>query len=795
MTGGYLLIDTASATGNGLVAETIQYHGSADRYNLNGATAIATLYSDAATAANFPAATVNTVGVNGGQAAAFTYDLARSVVYARQGNPTWAGQERDNYTPIRSDDLYFGAAPNDPQSDWVNLDKAAIPQADEQQRLLANLVLNLNSDRKPLPRFWYFPRGEKAVIVMTGDDHANSGTTGRFDQYLAQSAPGCSVEDWECIRGTSYIYTNTSLSNDQAAQYAADGFEVALHVNTDCADFTPASLSDDYSTQIAAWQAKYSSLDAPVSHRVHCLVWSDWDSQINVQFTNGIRFDTNYYYWPPDWVQNRPGFFTGSGLPMRFTNASGALVDVYQAPSQMTDESGQGYPFTVEALLDRALGREGYYGAFVINAHTDFNPSTASDETVAAAIERGVPVVTARQMLTWLDGRNKSSFNAITWANDTLTFDITPASSARGLQAMLPMAAGGQRITSITRNGSPAPFAVEAIKGIEYAIFDAASGAYAAQYASDQTAPTITGRNPAAGATNVELAANVEVIFDEAIDPTTVNAATFELRDPNNMLVPATITYSAATRTATLDPEANLTSSTTYSVLVRGSDIGPAVTDVAGNPLAADQRWTFTTAESLSCPCTIWEASTAPERVTVDDPNAVELGVKFQPELDGFITGIRFYKGSRNTGPHTANLWTLDGTRLASAAFTNETASGWQQVNFASPVPVTAGSIYVASYYTQIGFYASDLDYFASAGVVNSPLKALRGGESSGNGVYKYGASGFPINTYRSSNYWVDVVFDLDSAPVPTPTASSTPTNPPALQDKQVFAPLILQRP
>ena len=46
----------------------------------------------------------------------------------------------------------------------------------------------------------------KAAVVMTGDDHANGGTAGRFDEYMAASPPGCSVADWECIRGTSYIY-------------------------------------------------------------------------------------------------------------------------------------------------------------------------------------------------------------------------------------------------------------------------------------------------------------------------------------------------------------------------------------------------------------------------------------------------------------------------------------------------------------------------------------------------------------------------------------------------------------
>ena len=63
----------------------------------------------------------------------------------------------------------------------------AIPQADEQQRLLANLIQVMNLDQKPLPRFWYFPRGLKAVVVGTGDDHGNGGTAGRFDQYEANS--------------------------------------------------------------------------------------------------------------------------------------------------------------------------------------------------------------------------------------------------------------------------------------------------------------------------------------------------------------------------------------------------------------------------------------------------------------------------------------------------------------------------------------------------------------------------------------------------------------------------------
>jgi hypothetical protein len=82
------------------------------------------------------------------------------------------------------------------------------------------------------------------------------------------------------------------------------------------------------------------------------------------------------------------------------------------------------------------------------------------------------------------------------------------------------------------------------------------------------------------------------------------------------------------------------------------------------------------------------------------------LGVKFRADVSGFITGIRYYKSPTNTGTHVGSLWTSTGTRLAQVTFTNETASGWQQVNFTSPVAISAGTTYVASYHTTTGHYA-----------------------------------------------------------------------------------------
>ena len=110
--------------------------------------------------------------------------------------------------------------------------------------------------------------------------------------------------------------------------------------------------------------------------------------------------------------------------------------------------------------------------------------------------------------------------------------------------------------------------------------------------------------------------------------------------------------------------------------------------------------------------------------------------MKFSSDTNGYITGLRFYKASTNTGTHVANLWTSTGTRLATATFTNETASGWQEVTFASPVAIAANTVYVASYHTTIGHYSDDQYYFADKGIDNPPLHAPRQTRHRGSTAY-----------------------------------------------------------
>lgn len=191
---------------------------------------------------------------------------------------------------------------------------------------------------------------------------------------------------------------------------------------------------------------------------------------------------------------------------------------------------------------------------------------------------------------------------------------------------------------------------------------------------------------------------------------------------------------------------------------------------------------TGTVSAELAAEVSIFGASVTPSTLADPDTASVELGVKFRSSVPGIVAGIRFYKGSStNSGTHVGSLWNRAGQRLAFATFTNETATGWQTVRFASPVSIAANTTYVASYLAPRGRYSATNNFFASQGASNGPLTALASGVDGQNGVYLYGAGGFPTQSYQSTNYFVDVLFTstadttAPSAPGALSAAASTP--------------------
>lgn len=194
--------------------------------------------------------------------------------------------------------------------------------------------------------------------------------------------------------------------------------------------------------------------------------------------------------------------------------------------------------------------------------------------------------------------------------------------------------------------------------------------------------------------------------------------------------------------------------------------IGATIAVACGAPGEGLDDGAITTEQTdnlLAGETSIWSDSAVPGTAAASDTAAVELGVKFRSDAAGTITGVRFYKGTTNTGTHTGHLWTSGGTLLGTVTFTGETASGWQTARFSSPIAVQANTTYIASYHTDVGHYAANNNFFATSGVNTPPLHALASGVDGQNGVYRYGASAFPNQSFQSTNYWVDVVFSSGS--------------------------------
>ena len=277
-----------------------------------------------------------------------------------------------------------------------------------------------------------------------------------------------------------------------------------------------------------------------------------------------------------------------------------------------------------------------------------------------------------------------------------------------------------------------------------------------ASASTDTTGPAVTVTSPGSGVTVPAL--KPVTVKGTAADSGGVVARVEVSTDGGT-------TWNAATGLTSWSYTWTPTTPGSASVQVRAVDDSANIGAVTTIPLTVGPQ---------ACPCTIWPASAVPGTVNAGDGGSVELGVKFRTTVAGSITAVRFYKSPANTGTHVGNLWTASGTRLATGTFTGETASGWQQLNFATPVTVKANTTYVASYFAPNGGYSFD-NNLANNGAGLAPLTALQSGVDGGNGVYRYtSTSAFPSSQSSGSNYWVDVVLDTSTASTTPPTVTST---------------------
>jgi hypothetical protein len=494
---GYLQVEADHPIGQGIAAETLQFHGDADHYRLAGAEVVAWLASNADTRTDFPAVTAHRYGQ--GQASLWAFDLARSVAYTRQGNPAWANQERDDVHFVRVCDMF---------KDWVDLDRLPIPQADEQQRLLANLLSALSQGKRPLPRLWYFPGAAEGMFVATSDAHQNPASAveavltrveqrgGHASVYYAPPL----TSDWRRAARRAKRWAEElpligdALSNPyvpptpaQIADWRARGHEFTLHPYVD----------DDLETGWHDYWHEFTGLGYdPVSPtvRTHRILWTGWVETAWLQATYGLRMNLDYYHWGPafrnaagEWPC---GHFTGSGLPMRFVDQQGRILNIYQQLTQLADEhlldvangpaklSAEAAVEVSRTLLCQSL--DGAYSAIVANFHADPFSAVGKLATEAAlwlegtldcAVAQGIPIWSAEEWLRFTEIRQDAILGEVEWypAARRLSFQLgTQTASDIGLTVMIPLWHGEVRLAQVEVDGQVVEHRERKVGGVSY---------------------------------------------------------------------------------------------------------------------------------------------------------------------------------------------------------------------------------------------------------------------------------------------------------------------------------------
>lgn len=479
----YLSVNANSDITKGIIKETIRLHVPADKYKLNGGTKIADLITDATGSSGLPGVVINNYGK--GRAISFLYNLPKNIVYTRQGNYQFAGVEKDGIFGLRPMDLFTDG--------WVDTSKNTINQADEQMRLLTHCIENLSKYTRPIPRFWYFPDSLKCLATLTNDGE---------NSMEAEFEPQFADVDAKGAKMTLYVLEPDKISREWVTRWINKGHEISGHP-----DNVKYAGDPDWNTMDSAIKLKLQELNdqygitAMHTTTNHWFVWCgknedgtrDFAAQARLEEKNEIGLDCNYAHYDNGSSQGHflgssgfnQGNYTGSGLVMRFADANGKMVDVYQQLNNVYDQQymehkdQDGFFNCFKGLMDRSLNNE-VYSYICIRAHNNeyFFSKVPLMNMLDYANSKGIPVWTERKLLDFIKMREEASFTNTAWSHNKLSFDLSSSlTHSNDLTVMVPNDFGNKTIKGILKNNNEASFIVREVKGSAYAFLTVEPGA------------------------------------------------------------------------------------------------------------------------------------------------------------------------------------------------------------------------------------------------------------------------------------------------------------------------------
>jgi len=509
---GYLQINPQNPMCHGIARQPLQFHGRADCYRLQSAEAIAWLFDAAENKTEFPAITLNSYGK--GQVVLWAFDLTRSVAYTRQGNPMMANVPCAEWDGNRAVNMFVDG--------WIDLDKLAIPQADEQQRLLVNILTGLSQEKCPLPRLWYFPNKAPGMLIATGDAHKTSETGMEKTYSLVEKygghmsiyyTPHIVETDWErAARRAKYLATDfvpsikayipetfAAPTPSKVANWRERGHEFSFH------PYVETGLEQGWQRYWVEFTGRgYGPVTSTV--RTHRILWTGWVETARVQAGHGIRLNLDYYHWGSlfknqqgDWLF---GYLTGSGLPMRFIDEQGRILNIFQQLTELADDHmvDMGWEWNGPAKLSpekcveisKTLFQNSVKTAptaFVAQFHAD--PfGFGSDDVIAraqhfmegtltAATSAGFPIWSAQEWLHFTEVRHNTDFRVVQWHQESqlLSFQLVAQEAPDiELPVMIPLQHNRTRLAQVEVDGQTRKYNQQTVGGVDYGWLSVSAG-------------------------------------------------------------------------------------------------------------------------------------------------------------------------------------------------------------------------------------------------------------------------------------------------------------------------------
>lgn len=417
----------------------------------------------------------------------WAFDVARNVAFIRQGSPARVNVERDGLPKVRFADLMVG---------WADPRRMGQADADAYVRLLVGQLASARTAAGPLVLVDHCPGEARTTLIATGDAHgvgadvldtmlrrveAGGGRLSVF--YEPPDTPGwrrvARRARWAAgtlpVVGPLVASRRAPPSPALVAEWRRRGHEFAPH---------PAGEPDPDAGLARAWDdfvADGYGTDHPVI-RTHEVLWRGWVDTPGAQRRRGVRMNLDTYQVGA--VMRDPaggwshGHLNGSGLPARFVDEAGQVIDCYQQPTQVVDEQllgvmggGEGLSGReAAAVVAQQLERAGSDTPAALCAvfHADsFEPAVGRgaeagaflDGVLEACRTRRVPVITAGHWLRFLDARRATAIDARSWeaAAGRLTCVVrVGAGAAPGLGLLLPAVIDGRRLRDVRLDGGPA---------------------------------------------------------------------------------------------------------------------------------------------------------------------------------------------------------------------------------------------------------------------------------------------------------------------------------------------------